>query len=282
MGHQNALKQRGRSSSEAFLSGDLKPGSRERLGSWRSLTIGALGWPTIFKDRPARSFELVLSVPPTAMLSAFCVWKGWLRLTMPAVWSRLFLVQYVHQGGVGTARPPHVARVQPINGGGNTKSSPLFWSKRRRRTSRQRWPWNGRCSTLTINRALGPSARGSFACSLAIGAQPIRAPRFRRPVYCRFEHNVSTRDVLAEYAQRRDRFLPTQSSPRFLLNDHSRCLESSTVRRTFYNLSRQIGLRGPDDRTGPRLHDFRHRFALMTLIQWYRKTLNSACPCYLV
>jgi integrase len=70
--------------------------------------------------------------------------------------------------------------------------------------------------------------------------------------------HVSTRDVLAEYAQRRDWFLPTQSSPCFLLNDHNRCLESSTVRRTFYNLSRQIGLRGPVDHTGPRLHDFRH------------------------
>jgi integrase len=82
--------------------------------------------------------------------------------------------------------------------------------------------------------------------------------------------HISTRDVLAEYAQRRDRLIPTQSSPCFLLNDHGRCLESSTVRRTFYNLSRQIGLRGPCDHTGPRLHDFRHRFALKTLIHWYR------------
>jgi integrase len=42
------------------------------------------------------------------------------------------------------------------------------------------------------------------------------------------------------------------------------------VHRTFYDLSRQIGLRGPADHTGPRLHDFRHRFALNTLIEWYR------------
>jgi integrase/recombinase XerD len=82
--------------------------------------------------------------------------------------------------------------------------------------------------------------------------------------------HVSTRDVLAEYAQRRDRLMPTQSSPCFLLNDHGRCLESSNVRRTFYALSRQIGLRGAVDHTGPRLHDFRHRFALKTLIHWYR------------
>jgi integrase len=82
--------------------------------------------------------------------------------------------------------------------------------------------------------------------------------------------HISTRDVLAEYAQRRDQLLPTQSSQCFLLNDHGRRLESSAVRRTFYDLSRQIGLRGPVDHTGPRLHDFRHRFALNTLIQWYR------------
>jgi len=42
------------------------------------------------------------------------------------------------------------------------------------------------------------------------------------------------------------------------------------VRRTFYDLSRQIGLRGPEDRKGPRLHDFRHRFAVRTLVQWYQ------------
>jgi hypothetical protein len=30
------------------------------------------------------------------------------------------------------------------------------------------------------------------------------------------------------------------------------------VHRTFYVLSRQIGLRGPSASHGPRLHDFRH------------------------
>src|SRR5205807_6857639 len=44
----------------------------------------------------------------------------------------------------------------------------------------------------------------------------------------------------------------------------------SAVRRIFYQLSRQIGLRGPEDHKGPRLHDFRHRFAVRTLVEWYR------------
>ena len=75
---------------------------------------------------------------------------------------------------------------------------------------------------------------------------------------------------MADYARRRDRFLRSPSSPCFFLNDRGSCLEDSEVRRTFYDLSRQIGLRGPEDHKGPRLHDFRHRFAVRTLVQWYR------------
>ena len=82
--------------------------------------------------------------------------------------------------------------------------------------------------------------------------------------------HTSTRDVLTEYAEHRDRLVPSPRSSCFLLNDCGRCLERSTVLRTFHDLSRQIGLRGPSEHTGPRIHDFRHRFALNTLIQWYR------------
>jgi integrase len=80
----------------------------------------------------------------------------------------------------------------------------------------------------------------------------------------------TTQEVMADYAQRRDRLVHQASSPCFLLNDHGRRLEISAVHRTFYDLSRQIGLRGPEDHKGPRLHDFRHRFAVRTLVEWYR------------
>jgi len=82
--------------------------------------------------------------------------------------------------------------------------------------------------------------------------------------------HVSTRDVCIAYARHRDRLVSRPASPCFLLNDHGRRLEISAVHRTFYDLSRQIGLRGPTDHTGPRIHDFRHRFAVNTLIRWYR------------
>ncbi len=57
--------------------------------------------------------------------------------------------------------------------------------------------------------------------------------------------HTSTRDVLTEYAEHRDRLVPSPRSSCFLLNDCGRCLERSTVLRTFHDLSRQIGLRGP-------------------------------------
>jgi integrase/recombinase XerD len=42
-----------------------------------------------------------------------------------------------------------------------------------------------------------------------------------------------------------------------------------SIRRSI-DLSRQAGLRTAGASHGPRLHDFRHRFALKTLVQWYR------------
>jgi len=51
---------------------------------------------------------------------------------------------------------------------------------------------------------------------------------------------------------------------------YARILTDDTVRRWFVILSRKIGLRGPKDSHGPRLHDLRHGFAIKTLLDWYR------------
>src|SRR5207237_571873 len=53
-----------------------------------------------------------------------------------------------------------------------------------------------------------------------------------------------------------------------------RCLPTCTVRATFVRLSRQIGFRGPSDSHGPRPHDFRHRFAVQTLVRWYQEDVD--------
>jgi len=81
----------------------------------------------------------------------------------------------------------------------------------------------------------------------------------------------STCRVLADYLERRKRNWADRavSSYVFVSNWGNR-LDAGTIHRTFYALSRQIGLRGPTDSHGPRLHDMRHRFAAMTLLRWYR------------
>jgi integrase/recombinase XerD len=48
-------------------------------------------------------------------------------------------------------------------------------------------------------------------------------------------------------------------------------LENSNVNAVFRTLSRKIGLRHPNATNGPRLHDLRHRFAVETMLRWYRE-----------
>ena len=83
--------------------------------------------------------------------------------------------------------------------------------------------------------------------------------------------HASTRSVLADYLARRERMWARRavSSYLFVSNSGNR-LDGGDIRRTFYAVSRQIGLRGLADSHGPRLHDMRHRFASKTLLRWYR------------
>lgn len=81
----------------------------------------------------------------------------------------------------------------------------------------------------------------------------------------------STCKVLADYIARRNRHWEARpvSSYLFVSSSGNR-LDSGDIHRTFYALSRQIGLRGAADSHGPRLHDMRHAFATNTLVRWYQ------------
>jgi integrase/recombinase XerD len=81
----------------------------------------------------------------------------------------------------------------------------------------------------------------------------------------------STQKVMVQYARQRDRALG-QDLTYFFVSRRGHRLDGGQVRRTFYRLSRQVGLRGPTASHGPRLHDFRHRFAAQTLVNWYRSS----------
>ena len=80
--------------------------------------------------------------------------------------------------------------------------------------------------------------------------------------------------ALRTYIKHRDCFFaqvfPHVVPQQLFVTSRGTRLGVSAVNRTFRRISRQIGLRGPKDRRGPRLHDLRHRFAIETLLRWYR------------
>jgi integrase/recombinase XerD len=85
----------------------------------------------------------------------------------------------------------------------------------------------------------------------------------RIPSYCEFATH--------RYLLRRSRHWADRPVSAYLfVSSWGNRLDAGEVHRTFYALSRQIGLRGPSDSHGPRLHDMRHRFATNTLVRWYQ------------
>lgn len=103
---------------------------------------------------------------------------------------------------------------------------------------------------------------------LAQGVLTVRGTKFGKsrliPIH------PSTRRALCRYGDLRDSIHPKPTTPSFFVSDRGRRLSHWIVRKTFVKLSCQIGLRGPSDSRGPRLHDLRHRFAVRTLLRWYR------------
>lgn len=81
----------------------------------------------------------------------------------------------------------------------------------------------------------------------------------------------TTSAALRAYAERRDAHLASRCAPHFFVAERGGPLLHQYVHRVFWRLSHEIGLRRPGDRTGPRVHDFRHRFAIRTLLGWYRE-----------
>jgi len=80
----------------------------------------------------------------------------------------------------------------------------------------------------------------------------------------------STLAVLLDYAKLRDKIFIERPVSTFLVTSRGTKLEKTNLSRVFRELSRQITIRKPGVRHGPRLHDFRHRFAIETLLRWYR------------
>jgi integrase/recombinase XerD len=133
-------------------------------------------------------------------------------------------------------------------------------------------PWTYHClfgllavTGLRISEALNLESRD---VNWAEGVLTIRTSKFGKSRLVPLHQ--TTKDVLTQYAVQRIQRFPDRPTAAFFPSKTGARLDAGQVRRTFYRVSRLIGIRGASASHGPRLHDFRHRFAVETLLRWYR------------
>lgn len=117
-----------------------------------------------------------------------------------------------------------------------------------------------------------PLALDRADVDLTEGALTIRNSKFGKSRW--IPVHSTTRAVLQCYAERRDQLFRNGLTASFFISERGSRLTQWAARYTFVKLSHQIGLRGPQDHYGPRLHDLRHRFAITTLLRWYRSGVD--------
>jgi integrase len=83
----------------------------------------------------------------------------------------------------------------------------------------------------------------------------------------------TTVQALLAYNGERDRYLPQQRSPAFLLSLAGTRLHYKNVHVTFLRLLHQSGLTERRPRR-PRIHDLRHTFTIKTLLRWHREGVD--------
>jgi len=89
----------------------------------------------------------------------------------------------------------------------------------------------------------------------------------------------STSHALARYIDRRFKSAPCSADSALFLNNRRRRLCHPTVNQTFRSLLQKCDI-PHNKRTGPRIHDLRHSFAVHRLLAWYRQgvDVNARLP----
>jgi integrase len=84
----------------------------------------------------------------------------------------------------------------------------------------------------------------------------------------------STAEALAAYSRLRDRLCPRPTTPSLFISTAGTRLIYKNVHRKWLDLVSRAGLEPRSRRCRPRPHDLRHRFAVTTLLGWYRAGAN--------
>lgn len=101
----------------------------------------------------------------------------------------------------------------------------------------------------------------------------IRETKFKKSRYVPL--SPSTVDHLDAFLrQRKEAGFPTSPTAHVFISPVGRAYGPERICAILMTILRKIGLRGPKGERGPRLHDFRHSFAVNRLAQWYRQAEN--------
>lgn len=107
---------------------------------------------------------------------------------------------------------------------------------------------------------------------LAHGVLTIRDTKFGKsrelPIH------ASTVKALRDYARVRDRLCSEPATSAVLVSQAGTRLLYCAVHATFTQLRDHAGLTPRSPTCRPRIHDFRHRFAVQTLLDWYRSGVD--------
>ena len=111
------------------------------------------------------------------------------------------------------------------------------------------------------------------------GLLTIRETKFNKSRYVPL--SPSTVQHLADFIHQREAagFSTIPAAP-FFINASGNAYRREMICALFLVIIRNLGIRGPKGVRGPRVHDFRHTFAVNRLAQWYRQdgNINAKLP----
>lgn len=133
-------------------------------------------------------------------------------------------------------------------------------------------PWTFHClfGLLSVSGLRSGEARGLTLddVNLDEAVLTIRSSKFGK--FRLVPLHPSTVLVMADYLRRRQGFVANHVVDYVFVNEQLKPLTTDQALDTFQRLLKKIGLKAQGARRRPHLHDLRHRFAVETLLQWYR------------
>jgi integrase len=107
----------------------------------------------------------------------------------------------------------------------------------------------------------------------------VRETKFKKSRYVPLSPSA-VHHLAAFLRQRREAGFSTAPTAPVFVNPYGRAYGPIRICQILLDILRNLGLRGPKGERGPRLHDFRHTFAVNRLSLWYRQggNINAKLP----